>query len=100
MLWTHLERFNRLSEDWFKNNFTTLNVEEIEREMKTFETGILKLKQNIVNLNKEGKDKVLDAHAAKVHQVSQIMPVIQSLGNKDLRQRHWKRIFEILGSSW
>jgi dynein heavy chain len=28
-----------------------------------------------------------------------MMPVIQALGNKDLRQRHWKKIFEILGSS-
>lgn len=44
MLWTHVERFNRLSEDWFKNNFTTLNVEDIEKEMKVFENGILKLR--------------------------------------------------------
>lgn len=28
------------------------------------------------------------------------MPVIQALGNKDLRARHWKKIFEDLGSSW
>jgi dynein heavy chain len=44
MLWTHVERYNRLSEDWFKNNFTTLNVEDIEKEMRTFDQGILKLK--------------------------------------------------------
>jgi dynein heavy chain len=44
MLWTHIERFNRLSEDWFRNNFNNLNVEEIEKEMKTFEMGILKLR--------------------------------------------------------
>lgn len=76
MLWTHVERFNRLSEDWFKNNFTSLNVEDIEKEMKTFENGILKLRQNIASLNKEGKDKVLDAHGARVSNVSAMMPVI------------------------
>jgi len=76
MLWTHVERFNRLSDDWFKLNFTTLNVEDIEKEMKTFENGILKLRQNINNLNKEGRDKVLDAHAQRVAHVSAMMPVI------------------------
>ena len=44
ILWTHVERYNRLSEDWFRNNFITLNVEDIEKEMKTFENGILKLR--------------------------------------------------------
>jgi dynein heavy chain len=44
ILWSHVERFNRLSEDWFRNNFTTLNVEDIEKEMKTFESGILRLR--------------------------------------------------------
>ncbi len=44
--------------------------------MKTFETGILRLKQNIANLSKENKDKVLDAHGARVSNVSTMMPVI------------------------
>ena len=84
-LWTHVERFNRLSDDWYKNNFTTLNVEDIEKEMKTFENTMLKLRQNISNLSKEGKDRVLDTHAARVSNVSTVMPVIQALGNRDLR---------------
>ena len=44
--------------------------------MKTFEQTILKLKQNIANLSKEGKDKVLDAHSGRVMNVSSMMPVI------------------------
>lgn len=60
MLWTHTDKFNKLYEDLQKNIFTTLNVEEIEKEMKGYEIGILKLRQNINNLSKEGKDKVLD----------------------------------------
>jgi len=44
MLWTHSEKFSKLSEDLFKNIFTNLNVEDIEREMKSYEIGILKLK--------------------------------------------------------
>lgn len=44
MLWTHSEKFTKLSEDLFKNIFTNLNVEDIEKEMKSYEIGILKLK--------------------------------------------------------
>lgn len=44
MLWTHIEKFNKLHEDLNKNIFTTLNVEEIEKEMKSYEIGILKLR--------------------------------------------------------
>lgn len=76
LLWTHLEKFTKLSEDLYKNIFTTLNVEEIEKEMKMYEIGILKLKQNILNLSKEGKDRVLEQHASKVEYVSKMMPII------------------------
>jgi len=44
ILWAHVEKFNKLSEDWFKNNFNNLRVDEVEKEMKTFENTILKLK--------------------------------------------------------
>ena len=32
--------------------------------------------------------------------VSSMMPVVQALGNPDLKARHWKKIFELLGSNW
>ncbi len=76
MLWTHVERYNRLSEEWFRNNFTTLNVEDVEKEMKVFEQGILRLRQNIANLSKDNKDRVLEAHAGRVSSTSAMMPVI------------------------
>jgi hypothetical protein len=40
------------------------------------------LKQRILNLNKEGKDKVLDTYARAVLTVTGDMPVIQALGLK------------------
>ena len=49
-------------------------------------------------MSKEGKDSVLDKHASKVSYVSNVMPIVQALGNKDLRPRHWERIFIELGS--
>jgi dynein heavy chain len=66
--------------------------------MKMFENGILQLKQRIHNLTKENKDKVLETHAHRVANVTQMMPVIVALGNKDLKQRHWTKIFSLLGS--
>lgn len=34
--------------------------------MKTFENGVMQLQLNIMNLNKDGKDKVLEKHAMKI----------------------------------
>jgi len=36
------------------------------------------------------KDAVLDAHTLNISKISRVMPVIQALGNKDLKTRHWK----------
>ena len=41
MLWTHIDSFNTNYELWFKSPFTNFNSEDIEKEMKKYENGIL-----------------------------------------------------------
>jgi len=43
---------------------------------------------------------VLDKHLKMLAEIQKIMPVISSLANRDLKPRHWQKIFEILGSTW
>lgn len=64
--------------------------------MQSFESSIMSLKLRISNLSKDGKDKVLDVHEAKVKKVTALMPVISALANRDLKDKHWKKIFEKL----
>ena len=56
----------------------------------------MQLTIRIKNLSKEDNDKVLDKHKERVASVSTVMPVIMALGNRDLKERHWKKIFEHL----
>lgn len=56
----------------------------------------MSLKLRISNLSKDGKDKVLDVHEAKVKKITTLMPIITALANRDLKDKHWKKIFEKL----
>ena len=48
------------------------------------------------NLSKEGTDKVLEMFTLEIKEMSAMMPMFLSLGNKDLKPRHMKKIFELL----
>ncbi|MHA2024046.1 MAG: dynein heavy chain [Candidatus Thorarchaeota archaeon] len=97
LLWNNLEKFSKSKEDWLKSPFRLLNSEDIEKEMKQYEKNNAQLKIRIQNLSKEGKDKVLDMFILEIKDMSAKMPIFMSLGNKDLQERHWNEIFEILG---
>ncbi len=56
----------------------------------------MQLRIRISNLSKDGKDKVLDAHEGRIKSISSLMPIITSVANKDLKDKHWKKIFEKL----
>ncbi len=43
LLWTNIEKFAKKSQDWLNNQFMGLEVEEIERDMKFFETSNIQL---------------------------------------------------------
>jgi dynein heavy chain len=47
MLWTHIDKFFKLQDDWFNKDFKNTNAEDVEKEMKSFENGILQLKTRI-----------------------------------------------------
>lgn len=55
-----------------------------------------KLKIRIQNLSKDGKDKVLDSHESRIRSVEALMPIISSVANLDLKDKHWKKIFDKL----
>jgi len=52
------------------------------------------------NLSDTNQDKVLDFFKVEVQALNVQMPLISALGNKDLRQRHWKQIFEALNPNY
>jgi len=54
------------------------------------------LKTRIHNLSKDGEDKLLNKHEAAVNSMKAKMPIINALGNKNIKDKHWLEIFKSL----
>jgi len=100
LLWNNLEKYSKNIGEWFNGNFLSQNTEEIETEMKQFENSNVLLRSRIANLSDSGKDKILELFMIEIKQLTATMPVYTALGNKDMKPRHWKRIFESLSPDY
>jgi hypothetical protein len=69
LLWTNMEKFYKLSEEWFNNPFKELNCEEIEIEMRNFANANVLLKTRIQNLSSTGSCRVLDTFIIEIKQI-------------------------------
>jgi len=73
-----------------------LDSEDIQKEVQSYESVVMQLRIRISNLSKDGKDRVLDSHEASIKTISSLMPIITSVANKDLKDKHWKKIYDKL----
>ena len=96
LLWTHVDEFIKLQEHWERSNIRELDSEQIQKDVQQYDLTVLQLKIRIMNLSKDGKDKVLEAHEGRIKGISSLMPIIVSVANVDLKEKHWKKIFEKL----
>ncbi len=64
--------------------------------MKSYELTVLQLKIRIANLSKDGRDKVLEVHESRIKYIVGLMPIINSVANQDLKDIHWKKIYDKL----
>jgi len=48
------------------------------------------------NLSLTGSDRVYDDFKKKVIEFRKTMPIIQALGNPDMKQTHWEKVFDVL----
>ena len=96
LLWNHVDKFVKLEEAWLKSNIRNFDSEDIQKEVQQFEGAVFQLKIRITNLSKDGRDKVLEGHEARIKEITNLMPIIVSVANKDLRDKHWKKIYDRL----
>lgn len=96
LLWNHVDRFIKLQETWEKSNIRNFDSEDIQKEVQQFELTVFQLKIRISNLSKEGRDRVLESHEARIKSIVNLMPIIVSVANKDLKDKHWKKIYDKL----
>lgn len=70
-----------------------VDASEVEKKVKNYLIAINDVK---TTFPKGTKDEVLDTLGLRVREVNGMMDLILALGNKSLKPKHWKSIFELV----
>lgn len=124
-IWENYDMFFKKYEEWFEGNIKKINIENIEKEVKKFEIFCrdIKLKTNdqtaramktfpqltlqgnkndkqnnsgAVVIDDEENNEVLSIIAGKVENMKELMPILSALCNKNLKDKHWVQILEMI----
>ena len=90
-LWGGLNDFESKHKVWTEGPFKDVDVEELARDVQAFQ-------KTSFMLDKQLADDVTALFKAKVAAFKVYVPVITDLGNKSMRDRHFKRIYEEFGA--
>ncbi|GFO34548.1 dynein heavy chain 1, axonemal, partial [Plakobranchus ocellatus] len=93
LLWQSLEEWTKLVDDWTITPFDSINVEGLQKNVNKFTQTVYMLEKGLPS------NEVVPRLKEKVMDFKQGMPVITSLRNPSLRQRHWDEIQRIIGKS-
>ena len=92
-LWQTVNTWNEQYDSWMTDDFTTLDVEEINKEVQVFFKESFSMHRK---LNNEVTAKLKD----KTNELKLKMNVILELGNPNMKDRHWEKIFGALQQTY
>lgn len=90
LLWQSMEEWTRLVDEWTATSFDSVNVESLQKNVNKFTQTVFMLEKGLPH------NMVVPQLKEKVMDFKQGMPVITSLRNPSLRQRHWDAIQRII----
>lgn len=93
-LWNNLKTFREKSSMWLTKPFRDLDAQDIVGQVKEFERDNLMLRQQ---LPRDSPDQILEALKAEVKEFGHHNNLVLALGNKALEQKHWDKIFGLIG---
>lgn len=124
--WETFDLFFKKYEDWFEGNIKRINVETIEKEVRSFEVfcrdvraktaeqagRVAKTFPHLVHQNPKGGERsstvasvvvddednneILQVVAKKIDNMKELMPLLTALCNKHLKDKHWVQILELI----
>ncbi|CAG7816608.1 unnamed protein product [Allacma fusca] len=94
-LWTTAYDFHKKYEEWFEGPFMGLDGEAISEEVEQMWKTLYKLAKSFSDL--PGPKRVADTVRAKIERFRQYLPLLQTICNPGLRDRHWKQMSDICG---
>ncbi|MGH0118801.1 UNVERIFIED_CONTAM: hypothetical protein FKN15_062263 [Acipenser sinensis] len=94
-LWTTANNFHTKSEFWLNGPFLKLNAEDINEEIGNMWRTVYKLTKTLSDL--PGPRRVADSIKLKIDKFKQYLPILSTICNPGIKQRHWEKISEIVG---
>lgn len=97
-LWRNLKSFEQNKKDWMNGEFLKLDSDEVEKTFKQYETDrdSAATKMSLLVKTKGTNDPVWTEMNRRLNLMRNWIPIIVSLGNKNLNENHWKQIFDRL----
>jgi hypothetical protein len=92
LIWNNIELFQKKQVEWKEKDFSHLKIEEVEVQMRFFESSNSIIKQRINLLTEKGYDKQLEFFIVELKEFQYMLPIILALGNKDLKEQHWSQM--------
>ncbi|XP_046888652.1 dynein axonemal heavy chain 3 [Hypomesus transpacificus] len=94
-LWNTAFNFQNQSEIWMNGPFVQLNAEKIGDELLTMWRTMYKLTKSLSDL--PGPRRIADSFKMKIDKFKQHLPVLTTICNPGIKDRHWEKISSIVG---
>ncbi|KAK3247052.1 hypothetical protein CYMTET_43439 [Cymbomonas tetramitiformis] len=91
MLWQGKREWADLTEEWGEMKFEDIDITNMEEKVGRFYKQVMKAERGLPS------NKVVPEQKDKVEEFKGTIPVIASLRNKNLKERHWDKVEEIIG---
>ncbi|KAM7373014.1 hypothetical protein PAMP_007900 [Pampus punctatissimus] len=94
-LWTTVFNFQSMSEVWLNGPFLDLDAEKISDELDIMWRTMHKLTKSFSNL--PGPCRVAKSFKSKIDQFKQHLPILTTICNPGIKDRHWEKISSVVG---
>jgi hypothetical protein len=88
-LWTTFAVWEEKHAEWMSSDFKQMSAEEVNKEVMVFF-------KDAFGMNKKIDNEITATLLEKISEMKQLMPPILELGNPNMRERHWEKIFKAL----
>ncbi|CAL8305136.1 unnamed protein product [Lota lota] len=95
LLWTTVLSFYHQSEVWMNGPFQDLDAEKVCEQLDLMWRNVYKLTKQFSSL--PGPRRVAETFRRKMDQFKQHLPVLSTICNPGIKERHWEQISSIVG---
>ncbi|XP_052130864.1 dynein axonemal heavy chain 3 [Frankliniella occidentalis] len=94
-LWHTVLNFHKQYDKWYYGPFLKLDAEEIAEEVESTWRTLYKLAKTLQDT--PGAKRIAEMVRAKVEKFRQYVPVLTTICNPGIQERHWEKLSEVVG---